>query len=128
MVIIMFSESAFEVAKLRECYYLDVCGKFKTEKLTSGTRYEVVFVVKVEDTVSRWRDPAKAQLMVPGNPLQERELQFYDLKRNEWVEIQAGVFVAPPHKKEVAFYLYQKDSHQKKTGLVVKGAIVRPME
>uniref|UniRef100_A0A1J3K0V3 Putative disease resistance protein n=1 Tax=Noccaea caerulescens TaxID=107243 RepID=A0A1J3K0V3_NOCCA len=121
------NESAFEVAKMRECYYLDVRGKFNTEKLTSGTRYEVVFVVKVEDTMSTWKFPAKVHLMVPGNPLQERELHFDDLQRNEWVEIQAGVFVAPPLKKEVEFRLYQKRPHEM-TGLVVKGAIVRPME
>ncbi|CAH8278274.1 unnamed protein product, partial [Arabidopsis lyrata] len=90
-------EVAFEVAKMQRNYYLEVSGFCQTEILTTGTKYEVVFVVKVEDTMSRWDVPAKVQLMVPySNELQERELQFVDLIRNEWVDIQAGVFVAQP--------------------------------
>ncbi|VVB07974.1 unnamed protein product [Arabis nemorensis] len=121
------SEEAIKVAKMRECYYLEVKGTFDTKNLTSGTRYEVVFVVKIEDTMSIWDDPAKVQLMVPEKELQERELQFVDLTKNEWVEIQAGVFDAQPHKAQMEFYLYQHDSKKKKTGLVVKGAIIRPL-
>ncbi|CAH2046376.1 unnamed protein product [Thlaspi arvense] len=122
------NEVAIEVAKMRECPYLDVCGKLDTKELTSGTKYEVVFVVKVEDTMSRWDYPAKVQLMVPDKELQERELQFVDLIKNEWVDIQAGVFVAQPHKEKVAFCLYQHNADKKMTGLQVKGAIVRPKE
>lgn len=124
---ILFSEEAIKVAKMRECYYLEVKGTFETTTLTSGTRYEVVFVVKIEDTMSMWDIPAKVQLMVPEKDLQERELQLVDLERNEWVEIYAGVFDARPHKAKVEFYLYQYDNKKKKTGLVVKGAILRPL-
>lgn len=126
----MFSdEVAFEVAKMQRNYYLEVSGFCQTEILTTGKKYEVVFVVKVEDTMSRWDVPAKVQLMVPySNELQERELQFVDLIRNEWVDIQAGVFVAQPQNLKIAFYLYQHKSNEAKTGLLVKGAVIRPVE
>ncbi|KFK32072.1 hypothetical protein AALP_AA6G195800 [Arabis alpina] len=120
------NEEAIEVGKMRVCYYLDVRGSFGTGNLTPGTMYEVVFVVKIEDTMSIWDRPAIVELMVPEKALQERELQFVDLEKNKWVEIQAGVFDARPHKAVTAFTLYQFDNN-KKTGLVVKGAIVRPM-
>lgn len=122
------SEAAIEVAKMKRCYYLEVCGKFDTKELIYGTRYEVVFVVKVEDTMTRWNNPATAQLMVPDNSLQEREFQFVDLIKNEWIEIQAGVFDAQPHKEKIAFYLYQHQSNIRMTGLLVRGAIIRPLE
>ncbi|ESQ44778.1 hypothetical protein EUTSA_v10003371mg [Eutrema salsugineum] len=122
------NEVAIEVAKMKRCYYLEVCGKFDTKELIYGTRYEVVFVVKVEETMTRWDNPATAQLMVPDNGLQEREFQFIDLVRNEWIDIQAGVFDAQLHKEKIAFYLYQHQSNIRMTGLLVKGAIIRPME
>lgn len=124
----MFSEAAIEVAKMKRCYYLEVSGKLDTKELTLGARYEVVFVVKVEDTMTRWANPATVQLMVPDNDLQEREFQFIDLIKNEWIYIQVGVFEARPHKEKIAFYLYQHQSDVRMTGLLVKGAIVRPME
>ncbi|CAN6801832.1 hypothetical protein Bca4012_076264 [Brassica carinata] len=122
------NEAAIEVAKMKRCYYLEVCGKFDTKELIYGTRYEVVFVVRVEDTMTRWNNPATAQLMVPDNSLQEREFQFIDLIKNEWIEIQAGVFDAQPHKEKIAFFLYQHQSNIRMTGLLVKGAIIRPVE
>lgn len=88
----------------------------------------MVFVVKVEDTMTRWNNPATAQLMVPDNGLQQREFQFIDLIKNEWIEIQAGVFDAQPHKEKIAFFLYQHQSNIRMTGLLVKGAIIRPVE
>lgn len=78
--------------------------------------------------MSRWDNPATVQLMVPEKDLQERELQFVDQVKNEWIDIQAGVFEARPHKEKIAFYLYQHKSDVRMTGLLVKGAIVRPME
>lgn len=125
----MFSGAVIEVAKMQEhCYYLDVSGKFNASELTSGTRYEVVFVVKVEDTMTRWDYPTKVELEVPDNEPQKQELQFVDLIKNEWINIQAGVFEARPHKKDIAFYLYQTKSGVRMTGLVVKGVIIRPVE
>ncbi|VVB07978.1 unnamed protein product [Arabis nemorensis] len=121
----MFSEAAIEVAKMVICYDLQVCGEFYARELTSGKRYEVVFVVKVEDTMSRFDILAKTQLMVPEKELQEQELQFVDLIKNEWIEIRVGAFVARPHKEKIAFYLYQDGSEQKMTGLLIKSAIIR---
>lgn len=129
VLLYMFSGAVIEVAKMQGyCYYLEVSGKFDTRELTSGTKYEVVFLVKVEDTMTKWDDPAKVQLMVPDKGLQEREVQFVDLIKNEWIDIQAGVFEAWPHKEKIAFYLYQHNSSVKKTGLVVKGVIIRPLD
>ncbi|CAH8304159.1 unnamed protein product [Eruca vesicaria subsp. sativa] len=121
------NEESSKVAKMRECWYLDFRGTVDTTKLASGTRYEVVFVVKVEDTMRRWDSPAMVRLMVPDNELQERKLQFVDLERNEWIEIQAGVFIAQPHKVQTEFKLYQYEPILM-TGLILKGAIIRPVE
>ncbi|CAN8277068.1 unnamed protein product [Cochlearia groenlandica] len=122
------NEPAIEVAIMKRLNYLELCGKLDPKKLIYGKQYEVVFVVKVEDTMTRWANPATAQLMIPDNPLQERQFQFIDLAKNKWIDIQVGIFVAQPHEKEIAFYIYQHQSNIRMTGLQVKGAIIRPVE
>ncbi|CAH2035274.1 unnamed protein product [Thlaspi arvense] len=51
------SEILVEAAVLEKVCWLDVNGKFDTRQLTPEKNYEVVYVVKLEDTASGWGTP-----------------------------------------------------------------------
>lgn len=96
----MFSEAAIEIAMLNEVYWLHMSGNFHTRNLTSGTKYEVVFLVSLEDTSSGWEQPVNLCLKLVNldgtESLQEQTISLEGHIGENWVDIQAGVLVAPP--------------------------------
>ncbi|ANM68446.1 phloem protein 2-A7 [Arabidopsis thaliana] len=128
------NDAAIEVAMLNEVHWLHMSGNFHTRNLTPGTKYEVVFLVSLDDTSSGWEQPVNLNLKVI-NPdgtesLQERETSLECHIGENWVDIQAGVLVAPPRNAaaKMTFTMYQYVTSDRKSGLVVKGVAIRPMQ
>ncbi|EFH39235.1 predicted protein [Arabidopsis lyrata subsp. lyrata] len=127
------NEAAIEIAMLNEVYWLHMSGNFHTRNLTPGTKYEVVFLVSLEDTSFGWDQPVNLNLKLI-NPdgtesFQERTTSLECHIGENWVDIQAGVLVAPPRNAaaKMTFTMYQYVTSDRKSGLLVKGVAIRPM-
>ncbi|CAL9016219.1 unnamed protein product, partial [Prunus brigantina] len=60
------SDVVIDAAELINECWLEVHGKFKTTKLSPGTLYEVVFVVKLKASADGWDVPVNVSLTLPG--------------------------------------------------------------
>ncbi|XP_019087831.1 PREDICTED: protein PHLOEM PROTEIN 2-LIKE A2-like isoform X2 [Camelina sativa] len=90
------SDVRIEVAKTERVAWLEVVGKFETEKLTPNSLYEVVFVVKLIDSAKGWGYRVNFKLVLPTGDTKERRENLNMLERNRWVEILAGEFRTTP--------------------------------
>lgn len=111
---------------------MDLRGNFNTRKLTPEKKYEVVFVVKLEEIANGWEEPVnlnmKLRMRDKSEILQEKTLYLDDVcVGDKWVDVKVGDFVAPPKDAPatIFFTMYQYDDTIKKTGLVVKGVAIR---
>ncbi|CAN6909634.1 unnamed protein product [Brassica oleracea var. botrytis] len=128
------SEADIEVAMLITVYWLHITGNFHTRKLTPGTKYEVVFILNLDDTAAGWEEPVTLKLKLEhrggSQSIQERTLSLDDYigDGNNWVDIQVGEFEAPPKSAaaKIFFSLHQYVDTDRKDGLVVKGVAIRP--
>uniref|UniRef100_A0A1J3J115 Uncharacterized protein PHLOEM PROTEIN 2-LIKE A4 n=2 Tax=Noccaea caerulescens TaxID=107243 RepID=A0A1J3J115_NOCCA len=124
-----YGASCVEAAVLKKVCWLDVNGKFDTRVLTPGTKYEVVYVVKLEDTASGWETPVNLKLTLPSNmeTPQERSVSLKPHIGKWWVEIPAGEFTTTlENAGEISFSMYETASNWWKGGLFVKGVEIRP--
>ncbi|CAN8267491.1 unnamed protein product [Cochlearia groenlandica] len=114
-------------------YWIDIKANLHTRKLTPGTKYKAVFVVKLEDYAEGWDKHVNLtmQMIKRDNSqiLQEETVCLDYYIGDEWVDIKVGEFIAPPKdvpaKIIVTMSKHDNDSDVKKTGLVVKGATFR---
>ncbi|KAG7621118.1 Phloem protein 2-like [Arabidopsis suecica] len=122
------SDVRTEVAKMERVAWLEVVGKFETEKLTPNSLYEVVFVVKLIDSAKGWDFRVNFKLVLPTGETKERRENVNLLERNKWVEIPAGEFmISPEHLSgKIEFSMLEVKSDQWKSGLIVKGVAIRP--
>ncbi|KAM7530249.1 hypothetical protein LguiB_033659 [Lonicera macranthoides] len=121
------SDVRVDVAELLLVFWLDINGKFDTKNLSPGTMYEVVFVVMVTDDSSGWQVPVNLKLILPDGNKQEKTEILDDKPQEEWTEVHVGEFISVPEKGgNIEFYLYENEILGAKSGLLVKGAIIRP--
>ncbi|VVB07981.1 unnamed protein product [Arabis nemorensis] len=123
------NESIVEIAFLRKASWLDVAGRFDTRYLSPRTRYEVVFVVKLNYTTFEWETPVKLKLVLPNSKEkpQERSVDMVDYMSNQWVDIMVGEFTTSiTNMGEISFALYEHECQLWKSGLFVKGVVIRP--
>ncbi|XP_022719932.1 protein PHLOEM PROTEIN 2-LIKE A1-like [Durio zibethinus] len=122
------SDEKIEVARLRTVCWLEVKGKFKILDLSPGTVYEVVYVVMLTKEASGWELPVKLKLSLPDGKVQERQVSLLQKPRGQWMELGLGHFCTGENGEtgEVCFDLYEIGGHWK-SGLVIKGAILRPI-
>nr|XP_043637503.1 protein PHLOEM PROTEIN 2-LIKE A1-like [Erigeron canadensis] len=123
------SDMMVEVAKLRGVCWLHMVGKFEMGRLTPGIKYEVVFVVMIKRYYSYgwWGVPISIKLTLPDGSTQEHTEDFAKKPRSEWFEIPVGEFIVDAKKGgPVEFTMYEHDSQWWKSGLVLKGAAIRP--
>ncbi|KAH0913382.1 hypothetical protein HID58_036703, partial [Brassica napus] len=119
------SGKAIDIATLKEVYWMNITGNSSTSKLTPETKYEVVFVVKFDEDAIGWHEPVNLTLtltMRDKTTIQQKETCFLDtyVGDDEWVDIKAGEFVAPPKEApaRISFTMFQHDDTVRKTGLV----------
>lgn len=107
-------------------------GTITTENLTPGTKYEAVFVVKLDNNASGWEIPVTLKLKVVqhdgDDDRVDRTENLNAYIGQNWVDILAGVFVVPPKTTPatIIITMYQYADEYKKKGLVVKGVAIRP--
>ncbi|XP_018489738.1 protein PHLOEM PROTEIN 2-LIKE A6-like [Raphanus sativus] len=126
---------AIDIATLKVVYWMNIEGNSFTSQLTPETKYEVVFVVKLEEDAIGWHEPVNLLLIVTMRDktvIQQEQTRFLDpyIGDKEWVDIKAGDFVAPPKESpaRISFTMCQHDATVRKTGLVVKGVAFRPLD
>lgn len=91
--------------------------------------YEVVYVVKLEDTASGWETPVNLKLTLPNSSAmpQERSVSLKENIGKWWVDISADEFMTSPENAgEISFSMYEIKSGWWKKGLFVKGVAIRP--
>ncbi|KFK31592.1 hypothetical protein AALP_AA6G132500 [Arabis alpina] len=137
-----YTKETDEAAFLRKASWLDVAGRFDTRYLTPMTRYEVVFIVKLDYTtlaweplvkldiaMLAWETPVKLYLVLHGNRKKrlERTVDMVDYMSNQWVEILVGEFTTSRKNiGEISFAMYEHQCQRWKSGLFVKGVVIRP--
>ncbi|CAL9241861.1 unnamed protein product [Arabidopsis halleri] len=124
------NEVVVEAALLNQVCWLDVSGKFDTKDMSLGIKYEVVFVVKLEDTACGWDwAPVKLKLVMPSNSEtpQEQSVSFEEYIGKQWIDIPAGEFIlSKENVGEISFSLYEHEANMWRSGLIVKGVLIRP--
>ncbi|EOA15106.1 hypothetical protein CARUB_v10028474mg [Capsella rubella] len=124
--------AGIEIATTNKLYWLKIVGTIKTDNLTPGTKYEAVFVVKLENDASGWELPVTLKLKVVqhdgDDDRVDRDENLEAYIGRGWVDILAGVFVVPPKATPatIIFTMYQYADEYKKKGLIVKGVAIRP--
>lgn len=102
-------------------------GKFDTRELTPLTKYEVVFVVKLESAASGWETPVNLKLTLPNSRERPKDWRV-TLKEHigkSWVDIPAGEFITSPENNgEISFSMSETARWQEE--LIVKGVVIRP--
>ncbi|XP_010439743.1 PREDICTED: protein PHLOEM PROTEIN 2-LIKE A5 [Camelina sativa] len=123
------NESVKEVAILKKVCWLHISGKFDTQYLSPRTRYEVVFVVALLRSNSKWKTPVNLKLVLPKSlgKLQERSVNMLDYLSEDWVDIPVGEFTTSNKNiGEIYFAMYDHDCNQWKSRLFIKGVAIRP--
>ncbi|EFH39237.1 phloem protein 2-A8 [Arabidopsis lyrata subsp. lyrata] len=111
---------------------IKINGDFHTRKLIPGKKYEVVFLVRLDDTSLGWKNDVTLTLkLVMGDKTgneKEKKLCLDEYIGENWVDILVGEFEAPPKKDDakIFFSMSQYVDTDKKSGLVVKGFAIRP--
>ncbi|XP_030517467.2 uncharacterized protein PHLOEM PROTEIN 2-LIKE A4-like [Rhodamnia argentea] len=122
------SEVEIPVAELLDICWLEFSGKFKTIKLSPKTTYEVAFVVKMRDDGSGLHGPVNLTLTLPDGTTQGRIENMEETPKGEWRDIPVGTFMTTPQNVgEISFSYCQVSGHWK-SGLIVKGAVLRPKD
>jgi hypothetical protein len=121
-----FSDENIEVARLIHVCWLDVRGKLTMSELSPGVVYEIVYVVKLTKEASGWELPIVLKLSLPDGRVRERQVSLMEKPRKQWIELNVGNFESKDGESgEVGFDLFEHGDHWK-SGLIVKGAILRP--
>lgn len=107
--------------------WLNVEGRFDTTKLSPGIRYEVVFVVMLKATGHGWEIPVTVTLTLPDGYKHERKVNFMEKAIGQWIEIPVGEFRTLPGKfGDIEFWMHQSEGGQWKSGILIKGVVIRP--
>ena len=112
---------------LRGICWLDVGGRLDTSELTPKTKYEAVYVVKLEDTACGWETPVNLKLTLPNSRArpQERSVNLKEHIGKSWVDIPVGEFITSPDNDGEICFSMQETTHWQE-GLIIKGVVIRP--
>nr|KYP76379.1 Protein PHLOEM PROTEIN 2-LIKE A1 [Cajanus cajan] len=117
-----------ELAELKRVCWLEVEGKFDTTKLSPGILYQVSFIVMLKNGANEgWEIPINVRLEIPGGKKQEHKENLLEKSRESWVEIPVGEFVASEKDVgEMKIFMYEYEGGMWKTGLIIKGIVIKP--
>ncbi|KAK8607116.1 hypothetical protein V6N13_052862 [Hibiscus sabdariffa] len=80
------------VAELVEVCWLELIGKLHASKLSSGTLYQVVFIVMLREIAEGWCVPLNFRLTLPNEETIEHEETLENKPRENWIEIPTVEF------------------------------------
>ncbi|KAL3739181.1 hypothetical protein ACJRO7_020562 [Eucalyptus globulus] len=119
-------DAPVEMAELLDVCWLDVHDRFDVSKLSPGTTYEVAFVILMRSSGYGWQIPVNFRLTLPDGTKQEHKENLKEKPRGDWIEIKAGELSTSKHKEgEMEVYMFEHGAHWK-SGLVLKGVLIRP--
>ncbi|KAJ4976218.1 hypothetical protein NE237_001324 [Protea cynaroides] len=124
------SKVFIEIVFLVKVMWLDVRGEIETSDLTPDVMYEVVFVMSLKDAASGWNIPVNLKLILPDGTKLERQEDFSSKPKKQILETVVGEFKTYQGMQgKIKFSLWEIKGEKIKlwkTGLVIKGAIIRP--
>ncbi|KAL8101360.1 lectin-like [Apium graveolens] len=115
-----------DAANLVKVCWLQVDGKYEIKKLSKGVHYEVMFVVKLLDSLNI-KKPVTFSLTPPGECTQMCRKKLMKMPKNQILGIVVGDFQAGEvfGCSEIKFSMVNVDECWKQ-GLVVMGVLVVP--
>ncbi|XP_042499573.1 F-box protein PP2-A15-like isoform X2 [Macadamia integrifolia] len=116
-----------KIAELKKVCRLELRGKFETSNLSPGIMYEVAFVVMLKAHAHGWDVPVNLELILPDGKKHEHEESLLSNPNGQWVEILVGEFMTSQDMDgDLQFSLLEIKGGNCKSGLVIKGVIIRP--
>ncbi|XP_030548826.1 uncharacterized protein PHLOEM PROTEIN 2-LIKE A4-like [Rhodamnia argentea] len=120
-------EAPVELAELLNVCWLDANGRFDLSKLSPETTYEVVFLILVRSSGYGWEVPVNFRVKLPGGRKQEHKENLRGKPRENWIEIKAGeVSTSECKEGEMEVSMFEIEGRHWKSGLVLKGVLIRP--
>ncbi|KAJ8446587.1 hypothetical protein Cgig2_019740 [Carnegiea gigantea] len=120
-------EGQITVAVLKNVCWLEMHGRFHTTNLTPGVKYEVAYLIKLEDSSTGWQVPVNFRLTLPNGSKQERKENLNRRPREEWIRIPIGEFeTSMENQGEIEFSLHECEGGKWRKGLVIKGVAIEP--
>ncbi|KAK9156286.1 hypothetical protein Sjap_003766 [Stephania japonica] len=125
----MSSNTMIEMAELRSVFWLEIRGKLNRSYLSPQTNYEVVFIVKLNREAYGWDRPVTLKRVQPNGKVQQQQVTLENKKREQYIEICVGEFNSGHDEKgELEFALLGNKSYIGKSGLTIRGVIIRPKQ
>ncbi|CAM8924488.1 unnamed protein product [Rhodiola kirilowii] len=120
-------DNLIEVAKLENVCWLEVHGKFDMSKLSPNVRYEVAFIVKMEESAYGWEVPVNLRLTLPNGRKQESKVNLMEKPKGHWIQISVGEFeTSTTFNGEMEYSLYEYEGGKWKRGLLIMGVTIQP--
>ncbi|XP_042500833.1 protein PHLOEM PROTEIN 2-LIKE A1-like isoform X2 [Macadamia integrifolia] len=114
-------------AELKRVLRLEVRGKVETSNLSPGVMYEIAFLVMFKARAHGWDVPVTFELILPDGKKQEHKQSLLSYPEGEWVELLVGEFrTCQDMDGDLEFSLLEIEESNVKSGLVIKGVIIRP--
>ncbi|XP_043690402.1 uncharacterized protein LOC122641141 isoform X1 [Telopea speciosissima] len=116
-----------DIAELINVCWLEVRGNLDTSNLSPGVMYEVAFVVMLKDCANGWNVPVNFELILPNGKKQEHKVNLHSKPKRQWIEVLVGEFwTCQDMDGDMQFSILETKGGHWKSGLVIKGAIIRP--
>ncbi|KAF5198560.1 Phloem protein 2-like a1 [Thalictrum thalictroides] len=120
--------SPVEVAELKHVCWLDVHGTIPSSNLSPNTTYEVVYIIKLQEKGSGWEVPVSLVIRLQGIDYTHK-LSLMTKPREKWIELQVGEFLTSSDDMgNIQFFLCECESGNWKSGLLIKGVVIRPKQ
>jgi len=119
------SDIDVEVAQLLDVCWLEVKGKIEMQRLKTGVKYDVMFVILMIDP-SGFEPKATLSLELPSGKTLERKVSLQGIKPKQWTKVMVGDFVATEEKGDVVFSLTNYEKLNWKKGVIIEGVLIQP--
>ncbi|KAK9091045.1 hypothetical protein Sjap_024222 [Stephania japonica] len=123
------SKTLIETAELGMVRLLELDGAIEISLLTEGKKYEVWFQVMLTNDASEWEQPVTLEMELPEKTMKRNKMSLKDLQRDVWKDVFVGDFIYsnyPPGYLKFYFLAGFDVEPIWKTGLIVKGALIKP--
>ncbi|KAL5731557.1 hypothetical protein ACHQM5_004276 [Ranunculus cassubicifolius] len=115
-----------EMARLKRVCFFHVKGKLEIKLLSPGTKYEIVYIIMLEDDAQGWEIPISVEFRFQGE-VYKRNLSLMSRPRGQWIELQFGEFhTSYDLLGDVYFSMSGNEGLEWKSGFLVKGVSIRP--
>ncbi len=116
-----------EYAVLKQVWWLNIEGKICASKIPACIPYEIVLDLGMTDCAEGWSKPVHLEINVPGHCPIKRDACLKGEKGKCDFKLNLGHFTTQLCAQgEITFKLYEHSDDNRKTGLIVKKAIIRP--